>query len=215
MSDYDPGTPGEPWGTPPPPGSQPGGAWGPPPAPPPGGQPYRGQQLPPYSQFGSQQSNWASPGVPDGVLASWGERAIGYIVDALIGGLPFLLVYLVYIATKSALFFGLLLLASIWGLAIGIWFAVQIGRSGSSPGMRLVGLRCVRADNGQLLGGGTSLLRALIHWVCSFICVVAYLADMLWPLWDPRRQTLADKGVRSVVLKVPPEGFSLAPKSGW
>ena len=231
MSDYDPGAPGgeQTWGSPqpsPPPtggwGDQPGA--GPPPgatpyggpyggAPPYGQQAFSGQQLPPYSQFGSPQANWTPAWVAPGDLASWGERGAGYLLDALIGSAPAIVFWVIYFASGSGAALALLVLASIWALAIAIWFAVQIGQHGSSPGMRVVGLRCVKADSGQLLGGGTALLRALIHWACSFVCFLLWLADMLWPLWDNRRQTLADKGVGSVVLKVPSEGFSLVPKS--
>jgi hypothetical protein len=42
---------------------------------------------------------------------------------------------------------------------------------------------------------------------------VPFIIDMLFPLWDSQRQTLADKIMGTVVLKVPPGRFSLTPKT--
>jgi hypothetical protein len=42
---------------------------------------------------------------------------------------------------------------------------------------------------------------------------VPFIVDMLFPLWDVKRQTLADKIMGTVVLKVPVQGFSLTPKT--
>jgi uncharacterized RDD family membrane protein YckC len=77
--------------------------------------------------------------------------------------------------------------------------------------MRVAGLKCVKADTGQLLGGGMGFVRALLHWIAAVLCFVPYIVDMLFPLWDAKRQTLADKIISTVVIKVPPTGFSLTP----
>jgi hypothetical protein len=77
----------------------------------------------------------------------------------------------------------------------------------------MVGLKCVKKDTGELLGGGMGFVRALVHWVASALCLIPFVIDMLFPLWDAQKQTLADKIIGTVVLKVPAEGFSITPKS--
>ena len=216
MSNVPPETPGEPnpWGSSPN-WEQPGG-WGEGEpqqpygqggqAPPSGGY---GQSLPSYSQYGGQQSNWSSgPSVP-GELASWGQRALGWLVDAAIVVLPTVVLYAVGAAGKVS---GLAVIAIIYWVVMGIWFSVQVGQFGASPGMRMVGLRCVHKNTGQPVGGGMGFVRGLLHAVAWAVCGILYIVDMLWPLWDSLRQTLADKIVSTVVIRVPSEPFSLVPR---
>jgi uncharacterized RDD family membrane protein YckC len=91
------------------------------------------------------------------------------------------------------------------------WLAVQIGQTGQSPGMRVIGLKAVRKDNGQLIGTGLGVARWLVHVVLGFLCFIGAILDYLWPFWDREKQTLADKAVSSVVLVVPKQAFSLQP----
>ncbi len=222
MSDYDPGATGgdQPWGSPQNP-PQPGTGWGAPPGagPPPGAPPYGnqpppygaptpngGQQLPSYSQFGSpQQANWGTPPPGVGQLADWAPRAGGFVIDWLIIFVPSLVLDILTSATNSAFFE---ILAYIWGIGMWVWFSVQVGTTGSSPGMRVVGLRCVSKSTGQYIGTGTAILRWLLHIVDTIICFLGWF----WPIWDSQRQTVSDKIVGSLVYRVPSEGFSLVPK---
>ena len=213
MSNYDPGAPGnqQPWGAPPPGGQPPASDWG---AVPgggaPGQPPYGGQQLPPYGQFGSPQANWAPTSLPQGELALWPQRALGWVVDWAIGAVPYIVLFILSRAIGTVFF---TVIGALWALVIAIWFSVQVGQYGSTPGMRVAGLKCVKAGTGQTIGGGLGFVRALIHVVASWLCFVPFIIDMLFPLWDAQRQTLADKIMGTVVLKVPPEGFTLTPKT--
>jgi uncharacterized RDD family membrane protein YckC len=58
----------------------------------------------------------------------------------------------------------------------------------------------VTNTNGQPLTFGKLVLRLLIQVGFGFVAVVQLL-DLLWPLWDIKRQTLHDKAVNSVVIK--------------
>ena len=89
-----------------------------------------------------------------------------------------------------------------------VWFSVQVGTTGSSPGMRVVGLKCVSKSTGQNIGTGTAILRWLLHIVDSVLCFLGWF----WPIWDSKRQTFSDKIVGSLVYRVPSERFSLVPK---
>jgi uncharacterized RDD family membrane protein YckC len=92
-------------------------------------------------------------------------------------------------------------------IVIGIWFSVQVGQTGQSPGMRVIGLKCISTQTGQPIGGGLGFVRSLAHIVDSLICYVGWL----FPLWDSQRQTLADKIMKTVVVVVPTQRFSLTP----
>jgi uncharacterized RDD family membrane protein YckC len=230
VSDYDPGATGgdQPWGPPQPP-SQPTGGWGPPPGggpaqgtpypgqtyegqPPPYGTPppNSGQQLPPYAQFGSpQQANWGAPAPGTGMLAEWAPRAGGYLIDWVIVFIPSLVLDILTDVSKSAAF---VILAYIWGIGMWVWFSVQVGMTGGSPGMRTVGLKCVKSGTEQTVGGGIGFVRGLLNGIAFVLCFVPGLLNFLWPLWDSQRQTLVDKIVGSYVVRVPPQGFSLVPK---
>ena len=135
-------------GSPPAPSPRPGrtlpGGTRPPVAPPPS-VPYRA-------------APFATPnGVPtDGALANWENRAGGLLLDGALlfaAALPFLLIGLV---VPFLFFLGLLV-----GIAGGIYFGAQIGETGQSPGMRVVGVKCVHQQTGQIIGSGAGILRWL------------------------------------------------------
>jgi uncharacterized RDD family membrane protein YckC len=75
--------------------------------------------------------------------------------------------------------------------------------------MRVIGLKCVSITTGQTIGVGNAIVRAIAHFVDSIICYIGWL----FPLWDSQKQTLADKIMSTVVVKVPAQGFSLTPKA--
>ena len=50
------------------------------------------------------------------------------------------------------------------------------------------------------IGYGRALGRRLLGMVLWWLLIVPGLLDVLWPLWDGRRQTWHDKAVHSVVV---------------
>ena len=72
--------------------------------------------------------------------------------------------------------------------------------------MAIMGLKCVSDETGELIGGGQGVLRTICHFIDSLICYIGWL----FPLWDAKRQTIADKIVKTVVLTdEPKESFSI------
>jgi uncharacterized RDD family membrane protein YckC len=69
------------------------------------------------------------------------------------------------------------------------------GRSGSSVGKSLLGIRVLDATTLQPIGFWRSVIRLLTHLVDAVPLGVGFL----WPLWDRRRQTFADKLSTTVV----------------
>jgi uncharacterized RDD family membrane protein YckC len=69
------------------------------------------------------------------------------------------------------------------------------GRSGSSVGKSLLRIRVLDATTLQPVGFWRSVIRLLTH----LVDVVPLGVGFLWPLWDRRRQTFADKLSTTVV----------------
>jgi len=56
----------------------------------------------------------------------------------------------------------------------------------------------VREIDGQVVGAGTSVGRGFLHIIDGLPLYLGYL----WPLWDAKKQTFADKIVQTVVVKI-------------
>ncbi|WP_051967040.1 RDD family protein [Kitasatospora mediocidica] len=121
------------------------------------------------------------------VLAGWWLRFQSGLIDALIAGVPGLLLRF---TTGSAL------LGDLLQLCIMAAIAYQEGTTGQSPGKKTVGTMVLREEDGQLLGAGRAIARRFLHALDALCCLLGYL----WPLWDAKRQTFADKLVSSVVI---------------
>lgn len=163
-----------------------------PPPPPPGGTP------PPPPPGGMPMGNLPGP------LASWGQRVIAYLITfAIIFGVyvAMAIVGLILGAVSDVLGGLWLLLTWLTSLAIGFYLFFLDGATGGHPGKRLTGLKTVNADTGQLIGGGMGIARGLAHFVDGIICYIGYL----FPLWDDKNQTIADKIVSTVVIADQPK----------
>lgn len=147
-------------------------------APPPGyGDPFPGG-VPAGSPFGQ-------PGGPQ--LAHWGLRAGGYLIDALISvaiTFPFLLV------DES--------LGNVVSIAVAVGFGYLTGTTGQTPGRKVIGIKALREADGQVLGAGAGIGRQFLHILDALPCLLGFF----WPIWDAKKQTFADKIIKSVVVKV-------------
>ncbi len=146
--------------------------------------------------------------------ATWGTRAIGYLIDGvLVGGVMLVLWFIAGgILTGIARLGGenaaggmccmVLLLFPIATLLVGLYNRVYlIAQRGASIGQGIMKIKTVDA-NGQLLTQGTAALRLLVQIGLGLVPFLPAL-DLLWPLWDERRQTLHDKAVGSYVINNP------------
>jgi uncharacterized RDD family membrane protein YckC len=176
----------------------------PPPPPPPYGAPTYGgpQGYPPAYPQGYPPAY----GIPVNPYAHWGVRLGGYLLDNLLL-IPFYIVASIGEnsgtdpVTGDPSTGGLMvaLIAYLGAAAVAIWNQViRQGRTGQSLGKQWVGIRLIREDNGQPLGGWLTFGRALLHILDALPCYLGFL----WPLWDAKRQTFADKIVKSVVVRV-------------
>lgn len=76
-----------------------------------------------------------------------------------------------------------------------LWnYGVRQGATGASLGKSALGFRVVDEKTWQPIGFSASLLRQLVHVVDAAPCFLGFL----FPLWEARRRTLADKLVGTV-----------------
>jgi RDD family len=61
----------------------------------------------------------------------------------------------------------------------------------------------------QPIGFGMSIVRQIAHFVDGAICYIGYL----FPLWDAKRQTLADKIMSTVCVALNPQPLPPGPES--
>lgn len=88
-------------------------------------------------------------------------------------------------------------LLSLVGLAYLVWdYGYRQGTTGSSIGKSIMKFKVVSETTGEPLGFGMSVVRQLAHIVDAIICYIGFL----FPLWDAKRQTLADKIMTTVCL---------------
>ena len=167
---------------------------------------------------GHQPDPAASPATPAGlpdrpaptVYASWWKRVVARLIDQLLYAPAWLVASPISIAsshvgpgadgqtTRQPSELGSLAVIFAILVTIGLWVwnrGIVEGSTGVSIGKRVAGTRTVGVLTGRPIGIGVSLLREVMH-----ILDQPFLLGFLWPLWDSRRQTFADKVAMSVVV---------------
>jgi serine/threonine-protein kinase len=141
-------------------------------------------------------------------LASWGRRAAALGLDGVIFTVAMVALTAVGLAVNrigngalmlpEGLTVTLAVLLVVLPVLVLVWNqGIEQGRTGQSWGKRLLGLRVVRVTTLRPLGPAAGFARFVLHQVVD---AGLWYIGFLWPLWDERRQTLADKLVGSVVL---------------
>jgi uncharacterized RDD family membrane protein YckC len=134
--------------------------------------------------------------------ASWIQRVGAYVIDAVIVA-PFSIVAnlidgpKVDAAAGTMSGFGAIYwLISLLGFLVTIYNRWYLqGKTGQSWGKKALGLNLVGEASGQPIGIGMAIARDFAHILDAIPCLVGFL----FPLWDAKRQTFADKIVTSVV----------------
>ena len=191
-----PGEPGNPQQQPPTHGEQPS-------YPPPGQQAYGqpGYQQPGYPQQGYGQPGYGAQVPSAGEPASMGTRLLARIIDGLIVGIPFAVIYSVFIVSIInnaevdpvtgelegggggivATFFLIILVYAILSVLYEVGL---IATRGATLGKQWLGIKVVKQDDGSIPGWGPSLLRWLIPFAGSFVCGIGQLVVYLSPFFD-------------------------------
>jgi uncharacterized RDD family membrane protein YckC len=196
---------------PPPGGPPPGG-------PPPGGQPPPGQYPPQQGGYPQQPYQQARPMSPQGrPLSEWWKRAVAAIIDAFVVGIPaYILMFLFGLGVASeaeidpvtgeieggggivAGFFISIIIIAVLGV---LYFVIlNGGEKGQTVGKMVMKIQVRDEQTGGPIGYGKAFLRWLVAQALGFLCGIGTLVDLLFPLWDPKRQTIHDKAVGSLVV---------------
>ncbi|MFD0852228.1 RDD family protein, partial [Actinomadura adrarensis] len=137
-----------------------------------------------------------------GQLAEWGSRVVGYLIDGVIIGAPAGVLYALGLvlagATDSAgIGFLLIALGYLATFGVALYFIYQEGTTGQTIGKKQAKIKLVDAQTGQPLGFGKAFLRKICHFADGAACYIGFL----WPLWDERKQTFADKICNTLVVR--------------
>ena len=202
MTDY-PGYPNEPGGYPnQPPGysNQPGGYPNQPPGgypTQPGGYPNQPGGYPNQPPGGYPNQPGGYPSQPPGYsnqpatvpYANWGQRAGGYLIDVV----PVAILAWIGVSISLTVYLLFLLVGLVY-TGYNRWYLG--GTTGQSFGKRALKLRLISEQTGQPIGPLMAFVRDICHILDSLACYIGWL----FPLWDAKRQTIADKIVRTVVI---------------
>lgn len=187
------------------------------PPPPPGGYP------PPPPSAGGYVPPPPGPAIrqlPKEAYTSWFTRVLAYLIDWIPFGVAMGIgagvqastmdetcvtdVTQVYVnqvcATQpSGIGQGVFWLMWLLGMAYAVWnLGYRQGTTGSSIGKSALKFKVVSESTGQPIGFGMSIVRQLAHVVDGIICYIGFF----FPLWDAKRQTLADKIMTTVCLPI-------------
>lgn len=184
---------------PPPPGNYPPPPPGSYPPPPPGAGPFGVLPKESYTPWIKRVGAWIIDAIPPGILVGIGQGLMvatgeNTCVSTDNGG------YGVSCNVEpSALGATLSFLFGFAAFAFVIWnYGYRQGTTGSSIGKSVLKFKVVSEKTGQPIGFGLSIVRQLAHIVDTIICYIGYL----FPLWDAKPQTLADKIMTTVCLPI-------------
>ncbi|MBJ7337834.1 RDD family protein [Mycolicibacterium sp.] len=199
-----------------------------PPPPPPGGgyapPPPGGSYLPP------QQAGYAGDGYGAGPeqYTPWLTRVLAWLIDwapvAILSGIGSIFLITMqkvetvcitddseyqlgdFCATgnngPSGLAWTLYAVLEIISIIYVVWnLGYKQGNTGSSIGKGIMKFKLVGEETGQPIGFGKSFLRELVYFLAAGFCLgIVWIIAVLFPLWDPKRQTLVDKLFKTVAL---------------
>jgi uncharacterized RDD family membrane protein YckC len=158
--------------------------------------------------------------------AMWADRVIAALIDGALIVVVTVVLYFVVTAVSTAIGLAgsslskgnqngsgavgclssgicclLFILLPIVTFGIGMYNKVYlVGKRGYSVGQGIMKLEVID-KNGNRPSKSTLIIRLLAQIGLGLVPLVGQFLDLLWPLWDPQRQTLHDKAVGTFVIK--------------
>lgn len=129
------------------------------------------------------------PGTPAYQYSDWIQRVGAYLID---GVPPAILIIIGFLTGNGYALFLFWLIA----VAFSVYNRWILGGQGQTLGKKVLGIMLLSEETAQPIGTLNAFVRDVCHFVDSIICYVGYL----FPLWDPKRQTIADKIMKTVVI---------------
>ena len=149
-----------------------------------------------YGQQPTYSGELYGPVSPGGApYASWGKRALGGLIDYVAPGMVIGVIVGILGGFASEDVQGVISSVLVLG-----WFVYNMvylgGTTGQSWGRKVAGVRLVSEATGRPIGMAMAFVRQLAHIIDSLICYIGWL----FPLWDAKRQTIADKIMSTIVI---------------
>jgi uncharacterized RDD family membrane protein YckC len=150
--------------------------------------------------------------------AEWIDRVIAALIDGALTFAVMIVLFIIFGALTAAsagvggsdnplpggIFCIGMLITSISVFGLGIFNKVfLVSKRGASIGQGVMKLKVVDAT-GNIPPLGTLFIRLLVQVGMSFVpflSIFLILLDVLWPLWDEKKQTLHDKAAGTFVIK--------------
>lgn len=152
----------------------------------------------------------AQPAIPRRLRATFGTRAVAYLIDSVILLVPMVAIFPVLAITSAlgdagavlgAILAVVLMLA---GFAYFIWnYLYRQGVTGQTIGKQVKAIALVREADMRPVGAGMSFARYLLASAISQVtCGLYGIIDVLWVLFDEDRQRLTDKILKFHVIEL-------------
>lgn len=155
------------------------------------------------------------------VLAEWWKRVVAAIIDGIIISIPFYILSAIFSVGVSSTvecdpvtgvcsggggfiagFFLSWLIFMVLAIAYYVYF--HGNEKGQTPGKMIMKIQVRDEATGGPIGYGKAGLRWIVAGALGFLCGIGSLIDALFPLWDPKRQTIHDKVAHTVVIDLAP-----------
>ncbi|MBE1534119.1 RDD family protein [Actinomadura algeriensis] len=175
-----------------------------------GGGPYGGQQYGGLPGYGGGPDEYVDPSA--GLASRWARLAAG-IIDLVVLSIISGLISLPFVDWGSVVdpepgeyaYDGVQVWTNLIAIIVGfLYFWLMHAKWGQTLGKMLLRIRVVRADDGGPVVTSQAAARSAFYSVLGGVCGCIGFIDVLWILWDPRRQALHDKIARTVVVKADP-----------
>jgi len=175
---------------------------------------------PPDPDPGYPPPAYAPP--PPEPYAGWGRRVAATLLDVLVLMPGYVLIIIGNVLTSDSvvknpdgtmtvtdgahlgLGLALTIVAGLGVFIFSLWNQIfRQGRRGASLGKQMVGILVISEETARPIGAALTFVRGLVHILDSLSCYIGYL----WPLWDAKKQTFADKIMKTAVLYLPDVRF--------
>jgi len=146
-------------------------------------------------------------------MADWSARFFAFLIDALVVGVPWIVVLSFFVKRSATISSSLNSTASFtrgaWAV-LGIGFIAVLGYfsfldgspRGQTIGKRALNIAVKDLRTGAPIGAGRALGRRFFFFATYMAFIFPFFLNGLWPLWDPLRQAWHDKVVASCVVRV-------------
>ena len=124
------------------------------------------------------------------MYANWGQRVGCYLIDII----PVVILAIIGSATRNVIIALLFDLVALVVNGYNRWY--MAGTTGQSWGKKALNLKLVSDATGTPIGTGLAFARDICHILDSLACYIGWL----FPIWDAKRQTFADKIISTVVV---------------